>query len=47
MRRMIPTIQCCVIDRFTDPEKPSYKAVKELPWDKLEQGTKVIKPSLK
>ena len=30
-----------ILDRFTDPEKPSYKAVKELPWDKLEQGTEV------
>ena len=30
-----------ILDRFTDPEKPSYKAVKELPWNKLEQGTEV------
>ena len=30
-----------ILDRFTDPEKPSYKSVKKLPWDKLEQGTEV------
>ena len=30
-----------ILDRFTDPEKPSYKAVKEWPWDKLKQGTEV------
>ena len=30
-----------ILDRLTDPKKPSYKAVKELPWDKLEQGTEV------
>ena len=30
-----------ILDRLTDPKKPSYKAVKDLPWDKLEQGTEV------
>ena len=30
-----------ILDWFTDPEKPSYKAVKELPWDKLAQATEV------
>ena len=24
-----------ILDRFTDSEKPSYKAVKELPWHKM------------
>ena len=27
-----------ILDRFTDPEKPIYKAVKELPWNKFEQN---------
>ena len=31
------------LDRFTDSEKPIYKATKELPWDKLEQGTEEVK----
>ena len=30
-----------ILDRFTDQEKPSYKAVKDLPWEKLNQGTEV------
>ena len=30
-----------ILDRFADAEKPSYKAVKELPWDKLAQATEV------
>ena len=30
-----------ILDRFTNPKKPSYKAVKDLPWDKLEQRTEV------
>ena len=28
-----------ILDRFTDPAKTLYKAVKELPWDKMAQGT--------
>ena len=30
-----------ILDRYTDPENHIYKAVKELPWDKLVQGTEV------
>ena len=30
-----------ILDRFTDLEKTSYKAVTELPWDKLGQSTEV------
>ena len=30
-----------ILDRFTEKEKPNYKAVKDLPWDKIEQGTEV------
>ena len=30
-----------ILDCFTDPKKLIYKAVKELPGDELEQGTKV------
>ena len=30
-----------ILNRFTEKEKPNYKAVKDLPWDKIEQGTEV------
>ena len=30
-----------ILDRFTDLERPNCKAIKDLPWNRLEQGTEV------
>ena len=30
-----------ILDRFTDPEKHSYKGVKDLVWDKLDKLLKL------